>query len=108
MNRSHLIVGSLIAGFAGMLVATGVAQAAGISRAAMLANSCAACHGPDGRGAKKIPKLKGLDAKDIIETMKGFQTGEEKSTVMDRHAKGYTDQEIKLMANYFAKFKKKK
>lgn len=108
MNRSRFVVGSLIAGFVGILVTTGTAQAAGVSRAAMLANSCAACHGPNGRGANRIPRIAGLDAKDIFETMKGFQTGEERSTVMDRHAKGYTDREIRLVAEYFAKLKNNK
>jgi len=74
----------------------------GISRRVILSNNCVTCHGPDGRGAKKVPKLKGLSATDIIQSMKGFQTGEEKSTIMMRHAKGYTDEEIKLMAEYFA------
>ena len=73
-----------------------------VERAELLSSMCVTCHGPDGRGSKKIPKLKGLKVSDIVESMKGFKTGEESSTIMERHAKGYTDEEVKLMAEYFA------
>jgi len=73
-----------------------------VERGELLSSMCVTCHGPDGRGSKKIPKLKGLKVSDIVESMAGFRTGEESSTIMIHHAKGYTDEEIKLMANYFA------
>lgn len=86
---------------------TSITQAEGISRAMMLANSCAACHGTDGRGSKKIPKLRGEKAEDIIEEMNGFKEGgDKKVTVMEHIAKGYTDEEVELMANYFSGLKK--
>lgn len=73
-----------------------------VERAELLVSMCVTCHGPDGAGSKKIPKLKGLKVSDIIESMKGFSTGEESSTIMIHHAKGYTDEEVRLMAEYFA------
>lgn len=85
-----------------MFLFSNTAVAQGINRAELLASVCVTCHGPDGKGSKKIPKLKGLKVSDIIESMKGFKNGEESSTIMDRHAKGYTDEEVKLMAEYFA------
>lgn len=82
-------------------------QAEGISRAMMLSNSCAACHGTDGRGSLKIPKLRGEKAKDIIQEMNGFKEGgDKKVTVMEHVAKGYTDEEVELMADYFSALKK--
>lgn len=73
-----------------------------VERGELLSSMCVTCHGPDGNGAKKIPKLKGLKVSDIVESMKGFSSGEESATIMQHHAKGYTDEEINLMANYFA------
>jgi sulfide dehydrogenase cytochrome subunit len=37
--------------------------------------------------------------------MEEYRSGERASTVMARHAKGYTDDEILLIAEYFAKRK---
>ncbi len=71
-------------------------------RPAMLANPCAGCHGPDGDSPGSIPSLKGLSADDIISSMKAFKTDQRKGTVMNRIAKGYTDEEIHLMAGYFS------
>lgn len=71
-------------------------------RAKVLASNCTTCHGPNGIGSRKIPKLKGLNHQDIMESMRGFQNGEEKSTIMSRHAKGYSREELKLLADYFA------
>ncbi len=94
-----------------VLIATSIAvlvfsvSAQAVERGELLATMCVACHGPNGKGSKKIPKLKGLEISDIVESMIGFKTGEESSTIMDRHAKGYTDKEIQLLAEYFAGLK---
>jgi sulfide dehydrogenase cytochrome subunit len=37
--------------------------------------------------------------------MKAFKSGERPATLMDRIAKGYTDEEIEAMAKYFAEIK---
>ena len=99
-----------VASLAAIVIAlsyTSIAQAEGISRAMMLSNSCAACHGTDGRGSLKIPKLRGEKAKDIIQEMNGFKEGgDKKVTVMEHVAKGYTDEEVELMADYFSALKK--
>ena len=64
------------------------------------------CHGTGGIGSLKIPELNSLKKSDILESLNGFKTGEEKSTIMDKHAKAYTDAEIKLLADYFVSLKK--
>lgn len=73
-----------------------------VTRGAMLANSCAACHGTDGRGSKRIPRLNDLDSADMVELMQGFKEEGADATIMGRHARGYTDEEIKLIAKHFA------
>ncbi len=70
---------------------------------ALLSSSCAACHGTNGHSVGGTPSLAGLSESYIVEQMKEFTNGERKATVMYSHASGYTQEEIELMAAYFAK-----
>ncbi len=74
-------------------------------RPAMLANPCAGCHGTDGASPGSIPSIKGLPSSYLISAMKAFKSEKRKATVMNRIAKGYTDEEIELMAKHFANTK---
>jgi sulfide dehydrogenase cytochrome subunit len=86
----------------GPLLGGGIAAAA--PTASMLANTCAGCHGTDGASTgPATPSIAGLSEIYFVDTMKAFKSGERHSTVMGRIAKGYTDEEIELMAGYFAK-----
>jgi cytochrome subunit of sulfide dehydrogenase len=70
-----------------------------------LAAQCANCHGTDGKGTEAIPALAGKPAAYNIEQMKAFKEGKrigEAATIMHQIAKGYNDQQIELMANWFA------
>lgn len=69
---------------------------------ALLAAACAACHGTNGHSVGGTPSLAGLDRLYFIEQMQQFQTGERPSSVMMQHARGYTEEEIRLLATYFA------
>jgi len=77
-------------------------SAAEISQGAMLSNSCAGCHGTDGKSPGAIPSIHGKSADFISQALTEFRAGTRPSTVMGRHAKGYTDEEIKLIAEHFA------
>ncbi|MEJ2142380.1 MAG: cytochrome C [Gammaproteobacteria bacterium] len=74
-----------------------------ISRGAMLSNSCAACHGTHGKSPGAIPSINGKSASFLSKALKDFRSGERPSTVMGRHAKGYTDEEIELIAQHFSR-----
>jgi cytochrome c553 len=67
--------------------------------------NCFNCHGTDGRSNAAIPGLAGKEAVYIVETMKGFKDGSRPATIMHQLAKGYTDEEIAVIADYFAKQK---
>lgn len=73
--------------------------------AANMGNNCFTCHGPEGKSPGAIPSLHGKSAEAIVKTMNDFKSGARPSTVMARHAKGYTDAEIAAIANYIASFK---
>ena len=68
----------------------------------MLSLSCTSCHGTYGISPGAIPTIYGKSKEYIIETMKQLRNGESSSTVMGRIAKGYSDREIILIANYFS------
>ena len=96
--------------YLGVLVACGLAiggaAAAEMPSATMLANTCFGCHGPKGNSmGPATPTIAGLSAEYFIETMEGYKSGEIPSTIMGRIAKGYSEDEIKLMAGYFSRQK---
>ena len=72
----------------------------------MLANACAGCHGTKGASAgPSMPSLAGQSKVFFVDAMKKFKSGERSATVMGRLAKGYSDEQIVAMADYFAKQK---
>lgn len=86
-----------------MLLFPGYTVAEGVDQGHFLASMCFICHGYRGQGSKRVPALDDHTAKEIVEYMQGFKTGEESSTIMGRHAKGYTDEEIRLIAEFYAR-----
>ena len=71
--------------------------------ASMLANTCAGCHGTNGSSqGPAAPTIAGLSPDYFVETMQGFASGEIKSTIMGRIAKGYNEAETKAMADFYA------
>lgn len=81
---------------------TGTAMASGPSAEA-LAYTCAGCHGTNGQSnGPASPTLAGMSKPVMVETMKGFKSGEIKSTIMGRIAKGYSDEQIALMGDFFS------
>lgn len=67
-----------------------------------MAASCAACHGTNGHSAGGAPVLAGLDKTYFISQMKDMKSGARPTTVMNKHAKGYSEEEIAQLAAYFA------
>jgi len=80
----------------------GEVSAVEITRALMLSNSCAACHGTDGKSPGAIPAINGKSSQFISQSLHEFREGKRLATVMGRHASGYTDEEIQLIADYFS------
>lgn len=72
-----------------------------------IAATCAACHGTTGHSiTKSVETLAGRPKERIIELMQAFKTGKKPATIMQQISKGYTDQQIELVAGYFAEQKK--
>lgn len=93
-----------------LLAAAGLAllpltAGAEISRGQILASTCFACHGTDGHSPGSIPSIYGYPAEILASQLKAFRDGTRMATVMNRHAKGYTDEEIQLIAEYLSQLK---
>lgn len=78
---------------------------AGPSAEAMAA-TCAGCHGPGGSSFGPVtPTIASLSIDYFVMSMKDYRDGKRPATVMDRIAKGYSDNDIAEMAKYFQKQK---
>jgi len=103
----HLRTFSVFTGALCLGAIAGTVAAADISpaTAANMARNCFGCHGPDGRSPGAIPGLNGKGTAYIVQTLKEFRSGNRSSTVMGRHAKGYTDAEVEALAKYIGNLK---
>lgn len=73
-------------------------------RTRSLAASCAQCHGTEGRAAAGsiVPALAGRPEADTVQQLLAFKAGGRPATVMTQLAKGYSDEQIRQLAAYFA------
>jgi sulfide dehydrogenase cytochrome subunit len=67
-----------------------------------LAATCSSCHGTRGASQGEIASLAGMPQAEIVRKVQDFKAGRQPSTVMQQLAKGYTDQQIELIAGWFA------
>lgn len=91
--RSALVLGGLALSGAALAMPSGE----------MLGNTCAGCHGTNGNTqGPGTPGIAGISTEYFVDAMKAYQDGSRFGTVMNRIAKGYTEEEIHAMAKYFA------
>lgn len=70
--------------------------------------TCAGCHGTAGAGSGgALPVLAGQPRDALVASMRAFKAGTRQATIMHQIAKGYTDEEIELIAAYLAAQKPK-
>jgi sulfide dehydrogenase cytochrome subunit len=87
-----------------LLAAAGTAQAADPHLARNLAATCANCHGTNGRAVPGagIDALAGEDKAKTLKKLEEFKTGVKPASIMHQITKGYTDEQLDLIATYFA------
>lgn len=68
-----------------------------------LAAQCANCHGTNGKSVSEVPSLAGQPADALVQKMKDYRDGRLPASIMHQLAKGYSDEQVTLMADYFSK-----
>jgi cytochrome subunit of sulfide dehydrogenase len=99
-DRSEAAAFRAAAFIAAMLTAAGTvpAQAADAPPGAA---SCSGCHPAHADADTPVPRLAGQNAGEIVAAMQAFRSGQRSATVMDRIAKGFSDDEVKAIAAWF-------
>jgi len=70
----------------------------------MLASNCFQCHGTNGYAGEL--KIGEQSASSIISDINEMKTKDPNSNIMNVHARAYTAEEIKIIANYISKQQK--
>ncbi|MBL8333209.1 MAG: cytochrome C [Rubrivivax sp.] len=89
-----------LAGAACLAAPAALAQDALLAR--NLAATCANCHGTNGQALGAMKPLAGMPADRLLAIMADFRSGAQPATVMHQIAKGYTEEQLRLIAGYFA------
>lgn len=99
-----LLAGALLAG-AGGAAAQPASDRPSERQVRAWAASCAACHNTEGRSVGGFPALAGRNADDTYRALVEFQTGKRPATIMHQHTRGYTTDELRRIAEWFANVK---
>ena len=96
----HLPRAALAALALAAVAAPAAAQDANLAR--NLAATCANCHGTNGNARGEMKPLAGVSAEKITAALNDYKSGNQPATIMHQISKGYTDEQVKLVAAYFA------
>jgi sulfide dehydrogenase cytochrome subunit len=67
--------------------------------------SCSGCHANSARVETPVPALAGRPAADIATAMTEYKSGKRPGTIMDRIAKGFSDEETQAIAQWYSQQK---
>jgi len=78
-----------------------------IKSGARIAASCSGCHGTNGATqGSALPALAGQPKDALLAKLKAYKSGAAQSTIMTQIAKGYTEEQLEILATYFSSQKK--
>lgn len=103
--RARVLLGvSMLMAMASATSHAGAESIANPERIRVLAATCGACHGTDGRAVQgeAMVVLAGYPKDAMVTRMRAFRDGSRASTVMQQIAKGYSDAQIESLAAYFS------
>jgi len=78
------------------------AQAADPNLARNLAATCANCHGSNGKSQGGIEPLAGVEKERLLTKLRDFRSGAKPATIMHQISKGYSEEQLDLIAGWFA------
>ncbi|TSE25289.1 Cytochrome subunit of sulfide dehydrogenase [Tepidimonas sediminis] len=91
---------------AAVLGAAALSAHAQVDQVKVWAAACANCHGTNGHAQPGMEALAGKDKDDLTQKLLDFKAGRKPATIMHQLAKGYSDDELRAIAAYFAAQKK--
>ncbi|MCD8504438.1 MAG: c-type cytochrome [Burkholderiaceae bacterium] len=104
MRLAGKAIGLALASGALMFGISGAAKANDLSAERIyhlsLAATCASCHGTGGVSVagNDMPKINELTHTQIAEILRQYKSGEKTGTIMPQIAKGYTEEQIDIIA----------
>ena len=98
MKRIHTVAAFCL------LAAVSVSHAADPNLARNLAATCANCHGTNGHALKGagLDPLAGMEKAKTLQKLAEFKSGDKPASIMHQISKGFTDEQLDLIATYFA------
>ncbi len=104
LHARGAIVAAMV-GFGAALAPVQTAVAQSSADVVVLAGPCANCHGTDGRSPGQIVPIAGRPEALLLEQLKAFKSDNPPAgtTIMNRLAKGYTDEQLAALAAHFSK-----
>ena len=87
-----------------LLAMAGTSHAADPNLARNLAATCANCHGTNGNAVKGsgLDSLAGVPKDKTLQKLADFKSGDKPASIMHQITKGYTDEQLDLIATFFA------
>lgn len=85
-----------------LALGAGLAQAQDANLGRNLAATCANCHGTNGQSRGEMPRLAGVPAERLSMLLAAYKSGAQSGTIMQQIAKGYSDEQIRWIAAFFA------
>jgi cytochrome c553 len=70
-----------------------------------LAATCANCHGTTGNTQGAVPSIAGQSKAELVQKITEFRDGKRPATIMHQLAKGYSPEQIDLIAGWLAQQK---
>jgi|SRR5690606_8467643 len=96
------VIRTLFFGAVALLSTGALADEAAQTR--LLAAACANCHGTDGKLGGAIPAIAGRPASVLENQLQAFKQSQvANATIMDRISRGYSDDELKRLAQHFSR-----
>jgi sulfide dehydrogenase cytochrome subunit len=98
--RFHVLAAALV-----LVAGTAAAQQriATLDETTLAAQTCNVCHGSGSYVSPTMPPIHGADANAIYSALTEFKTDKRPYTIMGRIARGYSDAQLKALADYLSK-----
>jgi len=83
--------------------AAGQQRIATLDDTALAAQACNVCHGSQSYLSPTMPPIRGVDATTLYTALIELKTDKRPSTIMGRISRGYSDEQLKALADYLSK-----